>query len=327
MKDSLGRTIEYMRVSITDRCDLRCKYCMPDGCDKVTMEQILTYEEIIKICRAGADLGIRKIKITGGEPFVRLGCTGLIRDIKAIDGIEEVTVTTNGQNLDRYIDELKAIGIDGINISLDTLDPEKFTYITGGGVLEKTMTAIELSSDSGIRTKVNCVLQKGFNDDEILRFAELALSTGVDVRYIELMPMGAGKKERGVSNDYVLEVLKERWPDLEPDSSIHGNGPAVYYRRPGIKCAVGFISAIHGVFCSSCNRVRITSQGKLKPCLCYDDNTDLMPYLRGEGADEAGLRAAMSDAIFRKPEAHNFNSERSNAKYRAESRLMSQIGG
>jgi len=153
MKDRYGRKIDYMRVSITDRCDLRCRYCMPEGCEKVSMAQILTYEQIERICRAAAGLGISRIKITGGEPFVRLGCIDLIRNIKAIDGIDEVTVTTNGQTLDRYIDELKEIGADGINISLDTLDQEKFAYITGGGKLEKTLRSIELSAASGIKTR------------------------------------------------------------------------------------------------------------------------------------------------------------------------------
>lgn len=326
MKDKFGRTIEYMRVSITDRCNLRCKYCMPDGCDKVTMAQILTYEEIVRICRAAAGLGIRKIKITGGEPFVRLGCVDLMRDIKAIDGIDEVTVTTNGQNLDQYIDELKEIGTDGINISLDTLDPDKFTYITGGGLLEKTLAAVDVSAASGIRTKVNCVLQKGFNDEEILEFAELAFAKGIDVRFIELMPIGAGDMDRGVSNEYVLEELLKRWPDLEPDDSVHGNGPAVYYHRPGATGGIGFISAIHGVFCSSCNRVRVTSQGQLKPCLCYDDTTDLMPYLRGEAAGEEALQEAIKEAIYEKPQAHFFNND-ADMSGRKEQRLMSQIGG
>lgn len=326
MKDKFGRTIEYMRVSITDRCNLRCKYCMPEGCDKVSMAQILTYEEIVRICKAGAGLGIRKIKITGGEPLVRLGCTDLIRDIKSVEGIEEVTITTNGQNLDQYIDELRSAGTDGINISLDTLDPEKFTYITGGGQLEKTMNAIDISSASGIRTKVNCVLQKGFNDEEIHAFADLAFSKGIDVRFIELMPIGAGDKDRGVSNDQVLQKLAGWWPDLEPDETVHGNGPAVYYHRPGIRGGIGFISAIHGVFCSSCNRVRVTSQGQLKPCLCYDDTTDLMPYLRGDGASDNSLREALREAIFEKPQAHFFNNE-SDMQGRKEQRLMSQIGG
>lgn len=328
MKDKYGRTIEYMRVSITDRCNLRCRYCMPDGCDKVSMSQILTYEEIVRICMAAADLGIRKIKITGGEPFVRLGCVGLMRDIKAIDGIDEVTVTTNGQNLDQYIDDVKAIGTDGINISLDTLDPEKFTYISGGGSLDKTMRAIDVSTAAGIRTKVNCVLQQGFNDGEIYEFARLAFSKGIDVRFIELMPIGAGDMERGVSNEYVLAGLLEKWPDLVPDHSVHGNGPAVYYCRPGAAGGIGFISAIHGVFCGSCNRVRVTSQGLLKPCLCYDDTTDLMPYLRGEGTDHARLREVLRKAIFEKPQAHFFNDDKYMSEPgRREQRLMSQIGG
>ena len=192
MKDSFGREIDYIRVSITDRCNLRCKYCMPDGCDKVSMSQILTYEEIERICRVASDIGVRKIKITGGEPFVRLGCTDLIRRVKTLDGIDEVTVTTNGQNLCGYIDELKDIGIDGINISLDTLDPDRYAFITGGGVLDRTLQAIEMAAGSGIRTKVNCLLQKGFNEDEIFSLADMAFRYKIDVRFIEMMPIGAG---------------------------------------------------------------------------------------------------------------------------------------
>ena len=321
MKDNYGRTIEYMRVSITDRCNLRCKYCMPDGCEKVSMSKILTYEEIIRICRAAVGLGIRKIKITGGEPFVRLGCTDLMKQIKSIDGIEEVTVTTNGQNLDCFVDELVQIGIDGINISLDTLDIEKFRYITGGGKLERTLQAIDLASGSGIRTKVNCVLQKGFNEDEIISLAEMAFSKGIDVRFIELMPIGEGDPSRGISNKDVLMKLQDKWPDLVPDSAVHGNGPAVYYKRPGSGGAIGLISAMHGVFCSECNRIRLTSQGKIKPCLCYDAETDLRPYLSGSEED---LMKALSGAIESKPQAHCFTGERHGS---GEQRLMSQIGG
>ena len=330
MKDSYGREIEYMRVSITDRCNLRCRYCMPEGCDKVAMSRILTYEEIERICRAAADLGIRKIKITGGEPFVRLGCTDLMRKIKTLAGIDEVTVTTNGQNLHQYIDELKEIGIDGINISLDTLDPERFRYITGGGSLDRTLRGIELASGSGIKTKVNCLLQKGFNEDEVFSMAELAFRNGIDVRFIELMPIGAGEQDRGISNEYVLGKLIVRWPDLERDYSAHGNGPAVYYRRPGVCGGIGLISAIHGVFCSSCNRIRLTSQGQLKPCLCYDTGTDLRSVLAGTD-DE--LRAAIKETVMNKPEAHCFNdirrrnTDKTDRNDRTEQRLMSQIGG
>ena len=323
MTDRYGRTIDYMRVSITDRCDLRCRYCMPEGCEKVPMSRILTYEEIIRICRVASGLGISRIKITGGEPFVRLGCTDLIRSIKAIGGIDEVTVTTNGQTLESYIDELKDIGIDGINISLDTLDSERYTYITGRGQLEKTLRSIDSAVRSGIRTKINCLLQKGFNEDELYRFAELAFRYGIDVRFIEMMPVGAADSGTGVSNTLVLQRLMEKWPDLEPDERIHGNGPAVYYKRPGQEGCIGLISSIHGKFCKSCNRVRLTSQGQIKPCLSFDTGTDLRPAL--EGTDDE-LKEAIRKAIYEKPEAHSF-SETGNSADHAEHRLMSQIGG
>lgn len=310
-----------MRVSITDRCDLRCVYCMPEGCEKVSMSQILTYEEIERICRAAAGLGISRIKITGGEPFVRRGCTDLIRRVKAIDGIEEVTVTTNGQTLDRYIDELKEIGIDGVNISLDSLDPDNYRYITGGGELAKTLNSIVLSAKSGIKTKVNCILQKGCNEDELFDLAGLAFTYGIDVRFIEEMPVGAGKLRAGISNDDVLKRLKERWPDLESDESIHGNGPAVYYKRGGVPGAIGLISPIHGVFCAECNRIRLTSQGKIRPCLCYDREIDIVPALAGTDEDIAGVLRA---AILAKPESHCFSDTGFEG---AERRLMSQIGG
>ena len=294
---------------------------MPEGCEKVSMAQILIYEDIERICRAAAGLGISRIKITGGEPFVRLGCTDLIRNIKTIEGIEEVTVTTNGQTLDKYIDELKEIGVDGINISLDTLDPEKYAQITGRGELAKTLNSIELSAKSGIKTKVNCILQKGSNEDELFDLAGLAFKYGIDVRFIEEMPVGAGKLKAGISNNDVLKRLKERWPDLEPDESVHGNGPAVYYKRKGIPGAIGLISPIHGVFCADCNRIRLTSQGKIKPCLCYDTEIDIMPALAGT---EEALADAIRKAILAKPEAHCFSDIGFEG---AEQRLMSQIGG
>ena len=287
------------------------------------MSQILTYEEIVRICKASSELGISRIKITGGEPFVRLGCTDLIKEIKALDGIEEVTVTTNGQTLERYIGELKNIGIDGINISLDTLDPERFEYITGRGKLDKTLKAVELAAESGIKTKINTLLQKDFNEDELSDIASLAFGYGIDVRFIEMMPVGAADAGTGLSNPEVLRKLMEIWPDLEPDKSTHGNGPAVYYKRPGVKGGIGLISAMHGKFCRYCNRVRLTSQGQLKPCLSYDTGTDLMPFLKGTD-DE--LKEAIRKAIYEKPEAHCFGDSDSSGVH-AEQRLMSQIGG
>ena len=320
MRDGFGREIDYMRVSVTDRCDLRCRYCMPEGIEKVPMSRILTYEEIERICRVSASLGIRKIKITGGEPLVRLGCVDLIRSLKATEGIEQVTMTTNGQILEKYIDELRDTGMDGINISLDSLRPDRYEYITGRGKLENTLRSIDLSIASGIKTKVNCLPQHGFNEDELTDLASLAWDKGIDVRFIELMPIGIGDPAKGMSNEDVLAVLRKEWPDLEPDDSVHGNGPAVYYRRTGIPGAVGLISAMHGPFCSGCNRIRLTSMGQIKPCLCYEDETDIRPYL--EKSDDE-LREAVRKAILGKPKAHCFDGRKSNI----EPRLMAQIGG
>ena len=320
MQDRFGRTIEYMRVSVTDRCDLRCRYCMPQGCEKLPMSQILTYEEITRICRLCAELGIRKLRITGGEPFVRPECVKLILMVSRIPGIDEVCVTTNGQKLAEYIEELKDIGIAGINISLDTLDPDRFTYMTGGGVLDKTLEAIDLAAGSGIRTKINSLVIRDFNEDEIEALAEFAFRKGIDVRFIELMPVGKADPAKGVPNSEVLGILKKKWPDLGADDCARGAGPAVYYSRPGVKGSVGFISAMHEPFCGKCNRVRLTSQGQLKPCLCYEDGTDLRPLL--EKSDEE-LKQVIAKAVYNKPEAHCFSKSVSNIEHR----MMSQIGG
>lgn len=318
MTDRFGRTIEYMRVSITDRCDLRCRYCIPDGCDKVPMSSILTYEEIIRICSAATELGIRKIRITGGEPFVRKGCTSLIKAVKELQGIDEVCITTNGQSLYRFIDELKEASVDGINISLDTLDPDRFTTITGGGILQRTLEAVDLSVKAGINTKINTLAMKGFNEDELSDLAAFAFDRGIAVRFIEMMPVGAGDPSIGLPNSTVLSKLREIWPDLCPYTSKMGNGPAVYYSIPGKAGAVGFISAMHEPFCGQCNRIRLTSQGQLKPCLCYEEGTNLKPYL---GGSDAELKEAIREAIYNKPEAHCFVTSH------PEHRLMSQIGG
>ena len=327
MKDRYGREIDYMRISITDRCDLRCRYCMPYGCEKVPMDRVLTYQEIERIARLSSDLGINKLKITGGEPFVRLGCVDLIRNLKMMPKIQKVTVTTNGQTLEKYIDDLRSIGVDGINISLDTMDAERFSFITGGGMLEKTLRGIDASMNSGIKTKINCVLQKGFNEDEILSFAEKAFETGTDVRFIEMMPIGMGRTRNGVSNKYVLQTLKEHWPGLEYDSTVRGNGPAVYYHLGGKKGSIGFISAIHDKFCDGCNRIRLTSQGQIRQCLCYDDSFDLIPYLRSYDADDGLLREKIRESILMKPKAHCFNNKPVREDRRTGERLMSQIGG
>ena len=321
MKDSFGRNINYMRISITDRCDLRCRYCMPaEGIEKVSMSRILSYEEVLRICRAAAELGISRFKVTGGEPLVRKGCASLVREMKRIPGVEQVTLTTNGQQLAANISVLTEAGLDGLNISLDSLKADRYRTITGGGDVEKTLKAIDESIAAGIRTKVNCLLQKQFNEDEVEAFAAFAFAKGIDVRFIEIMPVGFGRPETGLSNDVVLERLKKAYPKLTEDRMVHGNGPAVYYRLPDAEGAVGLISAMHHSFCGSCNRIRLTSQGLLKPCLCYENGVDLRPALETETDD--ALRNALKEAICSKPAGHTFYDRET-----VDPRAMSQIGG
>ena len=320
MKDKFDRNIDYMRISITDRCNLRCRYCMPEGIEKVSMSRILTYEDIIRICRASVDLGITRFKITGGEPLVRKSCPSLCKEIKNIPGVEQVTITTNGQFLDQFMPELIDAGIDGINISLDSLKDDRYAMITGGGKLADTLKGLDSAIESGIRTKVNCLLQNRFNEDELMDFVKLAFDKGIDVRFIEIMPIGFGKPDTGISNDVVLQRLRSALPQLEPDNSVHGNGPAVYYHIPGSSGAVGLISAMHGRFCGSCNRIRLTSQGIIKPCLCYEDSCDLRPALAGN--DDAYLKALISEAVNSKPSGHTFEDISS-----VERRSMVEIGG
>ena len=327
MLDRCQRDINYMRISITDRCNLRCRYCMPaEGIEKVPMSRILTYEQILRICRVAAELGISRFKVTGGEPLVRLGCASFCRELKRLPGVEQVTLTTNGQRLAEHLPDLLDAGIDGINISLDSLQADRFRYITGGGELDRTLEGIRAAADSGIRTKINCLLQQGFNEDELEDFAELAFTEGIDVRFIELMPIGFGNPDTGLSNRRVLERLRERYPDLRPDATVRGNGPAVYYRRtagsrgtaasPG---AIGLISAMHDRFCGSCNRIRLTSQGQIKPCLCFGDSIDLRRAL--EGGDRA-LKEALRNAILAKPAGHTFEKPDSTTR-----QPMMAIGG
>lgn len=321
MIDAVGRTIDYMRISITDRCNLRCRYCMPDGIKQVSMSEILTYEEIRKVCILAAELGIRKIKITGGEPLVRKGCADLIGMIKNIPGITQVTMTTNGVLLQDNLETLKKAGLDGINISLDTLDREKYQAITGTDACETVRQAVAASAESGIRTKVNAVLQNASDREDWKALITLAEDLPVDVRFIELMPIGYGKKNTGVSNMELLEEIRNVYLDIREDDRVHGNGPAVYYQISGFAGCIGFISAMHGKFCKTCNRIRLTSTGDLKPCLCYGDTYPLKDLLRN-GTDEE-IRKRIKRAIEQKPAAHCFEEPGAIT----EAHQMAQIGG
>lgn len=321
MKDLQGRDINYMRISITDRCNLRCKYCMPDGIELLPMSEILTFEEIVRVCRQAVELGITRFKITGGEPLVRKGCASLIREIKSLPGVEQVTMTTNGVLISGYLEQLSEAGLDAVNISLDTLNREEFAELTGADHLPEVLKSIDAAVESGLRVKVNAVLQKGENADEWQQLLELAKDRPLDVRFIEMMPIGRGKECMGISNDELLKRIQENYPGVCKDERVHGNGPAVYYHIPGFIGSVGFISAIHGVFCSSCNRIRMTATGDLKPCLCYQDSVSVRDVAR-YGTD-AEIRARLEEAVEMKPKQHCFNEEQDIT----EQRKMVQIGG
>lgn len=323
MKDGYGREINYIRISLTDRCNLRCAYCMPEGVELVPREEILREPEILLIAQAAAELGISHVKITGGEPLVRRCCGSLVRELKRIPGIDTVTLTTNGILLKERLHGLKEDGIDGINISLDTTDPDLYRLITGGGDVEKALEAVRLSAEAGIRTKVNAVALRVENDDLLA----IARDYPVDVRFIEIMPIGYGKKFRPVDNRDILAAVRERYPQAEKDPAQHGFGPAVYYRIPGFRGSVGFISAMHGKFCSSCNRIRLTSMGRLKTCLCFADGADLRQIVRdpslSETEREQALKEMIRQAVLKKPKAHCFDIP----EEMTEHHVMASIGG
>ena len=323
MRDQFNRNIDYIRLSVTDRCNLRCRYCMPDGAAYESHEAILRYEEIVRICRAATALGITKFKITGGEPLVRKGCAELVAALKALPGAEQVTLTTNGLLLGEHLDALCAAGLDAVNLSLDTLDEDKFRRITGfsGFQPADALALLRRCCEKGLRTKINAVLLPE-NRDEVCALAAIAAALPVDVRFIELMPIGFGGSLERVDPDAALAALQTRWPDLHATNEKRGNGPARYYASDALQGRVGFIDAVSHRFCESCNRVRLTSTGQLKPCLSFDSTADLRAMLRGGCSDEE-LREALREGIFRKPRAHRFDLPQEITEHR----IMSQIGG
>ena len=306
MLDQYGRRINYLRISVTDRCNLRCRYCMPEGVQDVGMKNILTFEEIWEIVKTGVSLGITHIRITGGEPLVRKGCADLILGIRKIPGVETITMTTNGVLLGNYAKQLKEAGVDGVNISLDTLDPEEFCQITGKREFPAVLAGIRAAKDAGLPVKLNAVNRKELDPVPLVRYAQ---NENLPLRFIEMMPVGYGKQYVGRSNEELREMLEKTFGTAEKlvdseELSRMGSGPAVYYRFSDLKVPVGFISAIHGKFCDTCNRVRLTAEGYLKLCLCYDQGVDLRHVLREE--EKENLRTVMEEAIFRKPAAHCF---------------------
>lgn len=307
MTDRYGRTIDYLRVSVTDRCNFRCVYCMPpEGIPSVSHDEILRYEELLRLIRLFAELGIRHIRLTGGEPTVRHGLVKLIREVKDMPGIETVSMTTNGLLLPEVLDDLKDAGLTSVNISIDTLKEERFDAITRTqGNLPKVLESIRLAEEAGLSTKVNCVAMRGVNDDELTDIAALAKDRDIGVRFIEYMPIGKHDYEQAIYKDELLDILRGAFGELETDPTKRGHGPAVYYKPEGFTGSVGVISAMSHAFCETCNRVRMTPEGFLKLCLQYDVGINLRSPVRQDLTDDE-IKQLILSSLDRKPEHHTF---------------------
>ena len=328
MIDPFGRSITYLRVSVTDRCDFRCVYCMAESMTFLPKKDLLTLEELDRLCGAFIRKGTRKIRITGGEPLVRRGVIGLVRALgrHLVSGaLEELTVTTNGSQLPRLAGELRAAGVRRVNVSMDSLDAEKFRRITRWGRLEQVMAGLAAAEAAGLRVKINTVALKGVNEDEILDMAAWCGARGFDLTFIEAMPMGDIDGER---MDHYLPVTEVR-RTLESryrlqDTPESTGGPARYARVDGTGQRIGFITPHTHNFCELCNRVRLTCTGTLYMCLGQTDKADLRAPLRAS-PDDAPLEAAIDEAIGRKPKGHDFVMARGRAP--AVDRHMSVTGG
>ena len=325
MFDRYQREIHYLRLSVTDLCNLRCRYCMPDGVEKLEREAVLTYEEFLRLAALFARCGIDTVRVTGGEPLVRKNVAQLVAGLKATPGIRRVTLTTNAVLLAEQLPALLDAGLDSVNISLDTLRPEVFRQITARDDFAAVQAGLQAALESDLPVKLNCVPQAGVNEGELEALAALAKDNAMQVRFIEMMPIGYGAAMPGISGPELRARFARRWPELAPLSAAQehalGDGPAVYYTVPGWQGSIGFIAAVHGKFCASCNRVRLTSQGFLRPCLASETGCDLRALLRS-GADDAQLLAAIRETIWAKPREHHFNDSSMPA-----TRGMYRIGG
>ena len=350
MQDGLGREIDYLRISVTDKCNLRCRYCMPPhGITPLAHEEILTLEEIFRLVGIMEQLGIRKVRLTGGEPMVRKNLPWLVEQIHGLSGIREIAMTTNGTLFAPQAKVYREAGLTAVNISLDTLDPERFRCITGcdradyAAGVDSVLRAIDAALEQQLRVKINCVPCVEMNEDDIEGIVALAADRPVDVRFIELMPIGCGKDYTGISSKKILRRLERRFgaaiavPGKSPlavagraaDPYEKTDGPAEYYQFPGFSGRIGFISPISHKFCRECNRVRLTCEGRLKLCLHYDRGLELKPLLRGGASDEE-IRERILAAVREKPSEHHFReraADRDLTDGVEEQRKMVQIGG
>ena len=324
--DSFHRKIDYLRISVTDRCNLRCLYCMPEtGITPISHNDILRYEEITQIVKASTKLGISKIRLTGGEPLARLGLVDLVTTLARIPGIAEIAMTTNGTMLEKYAQQLAEAGLSRVNISLDTLVPERFTQITRHGQLDDVLRAIKAAEQYGLTpVKINTVVMRGINDDEVVDLARKTISDGWNLRFIEWMPVGNSAGDEGnweskmVSENEIRNRVEKVLGNLIEDERLSSSGPARTYRFPGASGTLGFISAISQHFCAQCNRLRLTADGHIRPCLLADEEIDLRTPLRN-GATEQMIEDILLQAIHEKPPGHT--------AVRVQNRFMSQIGG
>ncbi len=323
MLDGQGRTIDYVRISVTDRCDLRCVYCMPEeGVELFEHGAVLRYEEILRIVKLLAGLGVKKVRLTGGEPLVRKGLSSMIEQIKGVPGIERVVLTTNGMLLSEQLDGLVSAGLDGVNISLDAIDEQVFQKITRRSGAEQVLRAIDDAlARPELTVKLNCVPTE-LNRTQIIPMAERFLQDKrLALRFIELMPIGLGKDMERIPESELKVLLTEHFGKLTPAPHESLAGPCRYFRTEGYPGRLGFISAVSDCFCAGCNRVRLTSGGFLKTCLQFNQGVELKPLLTGGDED---LLSAMQEAIWQKPERHLFTG---GAGAQLEGRIMSQIGG
>jgi len=319
------RKIDYIRISLTDRCNLRCVYCMPEeGVELLKHEEMMSFEEIYNLIKALVPLGIKKVRLTGGEPLVRKNVEELIKMLRSIPEIEDITLTTNGIMLEEMAEGLKTAGLSRINVSLDSLDEDKFRKITRWGSLAKVLAGIDKAIAIGLTpVKINVVAIKGFNDDEFIKLADFAYGKDVQVRFIELMPIGESDEEAILKHfpiDDIKKLIETKYK-LEVNKNIRTNGPAENYSIIGGIGSVGFIGALSHKFCSSCNRLRLTADGRFRPCLYIDKEYDVLGLIRSGASDEE-LRTFVEEIILGKPEGHNMEEG-----WGGQRRKMSQIGG
>lgn len=303
MIDQFGRNIDYVRISLTEACNLQCQYCRPPRLIGAENQELLSYEELLRLAKLLVELGITKFKITGGEPLVRQGCLPFLRELKAI--AQQVTITTNGTLLSQNVKALAELGIDGVNVSLDSCLADRYEELTGQNCLEEVLVALRAAKQVGLPLKLNCVPIKPFGSKDLQELIKLAEELEAPLRFIELMPLSCNAKLASLNGAELRALFQQLGYELEPYNQQLGNGPAAYYKAVGLNAPIGFIEPLHGKFCHSCNRLRITAAGFVKPCLYSTQGLDLKKLLK-KGASEANIKKALRELILHKPKEHAF---------------------